>query len=124
MARMSTSGTTRTTFMGSSISPLMCCTICLADSTSTRPSLVLLLVDRPEDFRKGLLFGVTEILLLVLGIHGDEVYCVRSGEVVNHPHATAFPASGTRPPCLPHTASARNARMALRVVGNVALHFI
>src|ERR1039458_6833189 len=85
MARTSTSGTTRTTFMGRSISPLMCCAIRLADSTSTRPSLVLLLFDRPEDFRKGLFFGVTEILLLVLGIHSDEVYCVRSGEVVRSP---------------------------------------
>src|ERR1017187_6361543 len=82
MARTSTSGTTRTTFMGRSISPLMCCAIRLADSTSTRPSLVLLLFDRPEDFRKGLFFGVTEILLLVLGIHSDEVYRVRSSEVV------------------------------------------
>src|ERR1039458_5472058 len=85
MARTSTSGTTRTTFMGRSISPLMCCAIRLANSTSTRPSLVLLLFDRPEDFRKGLFFGVTEILLLVLGIHSDEVYCVRSGEVVRSP---------------------------------------
>jgi hypothetical protein len=45
--------------MGSLISPLMCRAICLAESTSTRPSLVLLLLDRPEDFRKGLFFGVT-----------------------------------------------------------------
>jgi len=52
----------------------MCFTISLADSTNTRPSLVLLSLDRSEDFREGLFFGVTEILLLVLGIHGDEVY--------------------------------------------------
>src|ERR1039458_8892556 len=74
IARTSTSGTTRTTFMGSSISLLMCCAICFADSTSTRPSLVLLLFDRLEDFRKGLFFGVTEILLLVLGIYGRKLY--------------------------------------------------
>src|ERR1035438_7080794 len=65
MARTSTLGTTRTPFMGRPISPLMCCAICLADSTSTRPSLVLLVLDRLEDFRKGLFFGVTEILLRI-----------------------------------------------------------
>ena len=43
---------------------------------------MLLLLDRLEDFRKGLFFGVTEILLLVLGIYGDEVHSVRSGEIV------------------------------------------
>src|SRR5271157_1720078 len=104
MARTSTSGTTRTPFMRSS--PLMRRAICLAEATSTRPSLVFLLLDRLEDFRKGLFFGVTEILLLVLGIYGDEVYCIRSGEIVNHPHATAFAAPGTRPPRFPHPASA------------------
>jgi hypothetical protein len=43
---------------------------------------VVLLLDRLEDFCKGLFFGVTEILLLVLGIYGDEVYGVRSGETL------------------------------------------
>src|ERR1039458_388188 len=124
IARTSTSGTTRTTFMGSSISLLMCCAICFADSTSTRPSLVLLLFDRLEDFRKGLFFGVTEILLLVLGIHGDEVYCLGRGKVVNHPYTTAFPCPAPRPPRLPHAASARNARVTFRVVGNMPLHLV
>src|SRR5208283_4591164 len=102
----------------------MCRAICWAESTSTRPSLVLLLLDRLEDFRKGLFFGVTEILLLVLGIYGDEVHCVRGGEIVNHPHTTALAASGTPPPRFPHSASARNERVALRRVGNVALHLV
>src|SRR5208283_3822817 len=102
----------------------MCRAICWAESTSTRPSLVLLLLDRLEDFCKGLFFGVTEILLLVLGIYGDEVHCVRSGEIVNHPHATALAAPGTRPPRFPHSASARNQRVALRDLGDVALHLV
>src|SRR5256885_2074270 len=110
--------------MGSSISPLMCRAISLADSTSTRPSLVLLLLERPEDFRKGFLFGVTEVLLFVLGIYGDEIYGGRGSEIVDHPQATAFAVPGSRPPRFTHAAASWNERVVLRVVGNMSLHFV
>jgi hypothetical protein len=68
----------------------MCRAICLAESTSARPSLVLLLLDRLEDFRKGLFFGVTEILLLVLGIYGDGRHLPRLGRANTAPSAFRF----------------------------------
>jgi len=77
----------------------MCFAISLADSTNSWPSFVLLLLDRLEDFREGLFFGCTEILLLVLGIYGDEVYELRRGKIVNCPYMPRFP-----PPLRAHRA--------------------
>src|ERR1039458_4251015 len=102
----------------------MCRAITLAESTSTRPSLVLLPFERPEDFRKGFSFRVTEILLFILGVHRNEVHRVRRREIVNYSHAATFAAAGTRPPSLPHSVAAGNQRVALRIICYVPLHFV
>src|ERR1039458_9244750 len=99
----------------------MCRAITLAESTSTRPSLVLLPFERPEDFRKGFSFRVTEILLFILGVHRNEVHRVRRREIVNYSHAATFAAAGTRPPRLTHSVAAGNERVALRIICYVPL---